>query len=159
MTDYYNWMELAAEAATDYVTSFRFYREHYPQYATMLQKMREFDFAGYDKIYCPFGLVHPMHAVVRQAVDEVVDLTKAIYYVEQPYLQLETGKLWQAQMLPDARRLSRYKVNLRSVRSAIEEIYGAAHAGVVNEYPYKYNYLVKDYNKFAGRTARWQENS
>ncbi|MEI6287423.1 MAG: hypothetical protein WCP79_13030 [Bacillota bacterium] len=153
LTDYYNWMELAADAATDYIDSFRHYREHYPQYATMLQKMREFAFADYDKIYCPFGLVHPMHSVVRQAVDEVADLSKVVYYVEQPYLQLETGKLWQSQMLPDARSLSRYKVDLSSVRSAIEEIYGAGHAGVVNEYPYKYNYLVKDYYKFARNTA------
>ncbi|MFA6074243.1 MAG: hypothetical protein WCV63_01980 [Negativicutes bacterium] len=147
LTDYYNYLELPAEAARDHAEAFKYYRTNYEHYVTLQQKMSAFCFASYDKIYCPFGLVHPMHVVVRQAVDEVVDPTKVIYYLEQPYLQLETGKRWQSQMLKAARHLSRYAVNTKSIRSDIVEIYGAGHAGVVDEYPYKYNYLVKGYHK------------
>ena len=138
-------MELAAEDAKDYVAAFKYYRDNYEQYSLLRQKMQEFAFASYDIIYCPFGLVHPMHAVVRQAVDEAADLAKVVYYVEQPYLQLDTGKRWQAQMLPDARHLSRYPVDGKTVRSDIVEVYGVGHAGVVDDYPYRYNYLVKNY--------------
>jgi len=147
LTDYYNWMELAAEDAKDYIEAFKYYRSNYEHYSQLLQKLRDFNFGSYDRIYCPFGIVHPMHTVVRQAVDEVADLKKIIYYIEQPYLQLDTGKCWQAQMLPDARQLSRYKVDCKTVREDIVEVYGAGHAGVVDEYPYCYNYLVKNYHK------------